>query len=298
MNEKNTNKMQRSDSVSSIDSNDDLDLLNQLTKTFLASNNDKETQEDDMQYLLNKENVLDLLKNLLVKMNSKTESELDESLDNEFEINEEKNVLKLNESLQNNNNVYNNDFLTDGLPINLIVTSVHQDVFVNNEIRTKFEKIFLEIDAKCKFSHFRIFKRCTIQFSNPIAAILARIQYDNEIFHGENLKMFLSNPIKSKNSRQFLEAPKNEKTFLISPPSSPPVGWVQVLEDPPIVNLELLATLSTRLNPHEPCELIKSNEGMPGIIIHPCDDSEEFFENNSNATRKFMPTKRPAFDIN
>ena len=37
---------------------------------------------------------------------------------------------------------------------------------------------------------------------------------------------------------------------------------------------------------------------MPGIIIHPCADSQEFFEENKNVQRKFMPTRRPANEFN
>jgi hypothetical protein len=53
-----------------------------------------------------------------------------------------------------------------------------------------------------------------------------------------------------KNSRTSLQPPENDKAFLISPPSSPPVGWEQVHEDPPVVNIELLAALS-KLNPRK-----------------------------------------------
>lgn len=281
--------LNRSDSVSSTDS-DDFDFVTQLTRSLLANEDNVEDIAMDMQHLFNKENVINLLRNLLNKnMSPKTES----NERNEFEINESKASLCMNESSNNSDTSF-----VEGLPTNLIVTSVTSEVFSNNEVRSQFENLFLEIDETCKFCHLRIFKRCTIQFSNPIAAILARIQLNNKTFCGESLKMFLSNPIKLKNSRQFLEAPKNEKSFLISPPSSPPVGWVQIVEDPPVVNLELLATLSTKLNPLEPCELIKSNNEMPGIVIHPCADSQEFFENNTNATRKFMPTRRPAYDFN
>jgi hypothetical protein len=57
-------------------------------------------------------------------------------------------------------------------------------------------------------------------------------------------------PIKLKNTRPYLEPPKNTKTFLISPPSSPPIGWEQNFEDPPVINYDLLAAL-TKLNPRK-----------------------------------------------
>lgn len=104
------------------------------------------------------------------------------------------------------------------------------------------------------------------QFSSPL---FQEISNNSCIFFLSNRELnfyisflhclFYFQPIKIKNSRQFLEAPKNEKTFLISPPSSPPVGWEQVLEDPPVVNLEFLATLSTKLNP---CKLLKEQKNV------------------------------------
>ena len=41
----------------------------------------------------------------------------------------------------------------------------------------------------------------------------------------------------------------------------------------------------------EPCELIKSNDDTPGIVVHPCEDSE--FNDEHHLPRKYIPTRRP-----
>lgn len=280
------NPIERSDSQSSLDDMD-ADFLEKLTEQFLLTDQSLEERS------INKESVIKLLRNLLDETCLKTPVIQVPDEDTEIELNHDKQPLNLLD-----NHVNTEVSQTDGLPRHLIVTSINNEVFTNNQARKNFETLFRDIDSECKFCHIRIFKRSSIEFSNPIAAILARVQLDGQVFMEETLKAFLTNPIKLKKTRLFLEAPKNEKTFLISPPSSPPVGWEQVIEDPPVVNLELLATLSTKLNPLEPCELVKSRNDMPGIIIHPCADSQEFFEENKNVQRKFMPTRRPANEFN
>lgn len=239
--------------------------------------------ENNDEILIDKQNVILFLRNLL-------ENNIDfYPGKRQLEINDEKVSIDLKStSLDNSDQLVN-----DSLPRNIIVTSLHNDLFTTSEIRKEFERLFLSIDDECSFCYISIFKRCSLTFSSPIYAILARIKLNGTPFMGEDLKMFLKNPIRAKNTRSNLEPPENDKCFLISPPASPPVGWEQVLEEPPIVNLELIATLSTKLNQLEPCELIKESSEMPGIIIHPCVDSQEFFEENTNFKRKFMPTKRP-----
>jgi hypothetical protein len=53
-----------------------------------------------------------------------------------------------------------------------------------------------------------------------------------------------------------LAPPENDKAFLISPPGSPPLGWEQLTENPPVLSLEppamdhhtsLLRALSSKL---------------------------------------------------
>jgi hypothetical protein len=46
------------------------------------------------------------------------------------------------------------------------------------------------------------------------------------------------------NSETYLRPPEPDKLFLISPPVSPPVGWEQKVEDPPVVDLNLLAAIA------------------------------------------------------
>jgi hypothetical protein len=187
-----------------------------------------------------------------------------------------------------------NELLKD-LPNNIIVTSLPIELFKNDEFKVEFEKKFKSIDANCKFSYLRVFRRCSVQFENPISAYIARFELNNYLMmNNYRLRVYLTKPIKLKNTRRNLEPPENEKSFLISPPSSPPIGWEQSHEDPPnthVVNLDLLAAL-TKLNPHEPCELFKSHaDHIPTIIIHPCPDVE--LDHDPTVKRKFIPTRRP-----
>jgi hypothetical protein len=103
----------------------------------------------------------------------------------------------------------------------------------------------------------------------------AEIQTEGDETHSHN-RVFLASvrepavASELKNTKKFLEPPKNKKAFLISPPSSPPVGWKQHLEDPPVVNQDLLAAIS-KMKPDEPCEIVKSaGENKPSIIVYPC----------------------------
>lgn len=174
---------------------------------------------------------------------------------------------------------------------NLIVTNLPNEVFQDSELRMQFENLFLELDHKCQFYYFKSFKRCRIECDDFISALLMKFELEDRPFYNVNLKVFLTQPIKLKNSRPFLEPPKNDKTFLISPPASPPVGWEQDFEDPPVVNYDLLAALS-QLNPHEPCELVKSQINIPGIVVHPCTDHVELTPDASGRI-KFIQTRRP-----
>ncbi len=43
----------------------------------------------------------------------------------------------------------------------------------------------------------------------------------------------------------------------------------------------------------EPCELIKSQDNIPGIVIHPCSDSNETSTSYGGQKKRFIQTRRP-----
>jgi hypothetical protein len=52
-----------------------------------------------------------------------------------------------------------------------------------------------------------------------------------------------------------LALPALEKQWLISPPASPPVGWTQEVEAPPVINYELIERLN-QLKASDECEFV------------------------------------------
>lgn len=85
------------------------------------------------------------------------------------------------------------------LPRNIIVAQLPNELFANLDIKSKFERLFIELDPACKFFYFRIFKRCLIQFEDPLNAILARFELDDFTFLNDKLRIFLTKVKKKKN---------------------------------------------------------------------------------------------------
>lgn len=99
-----------------------------------------------------------------------------------------------------------------------------------------------------------------------------------------------------------LKPPPLTKQFLISPPSSPPVGWEQTHESHPVINYDLLQAVAS-LNKSEPYELHPPDTDAPSIVIHLCDDGDdvdnqggEEFHPLKSLPRDVVQTRRPQFD--
>jgi len=152
-----------------------------------------------------------------------------------------------------------------------------------------------------------------LDLSTPDTAIIARFRFNNIVKEstdsfdcnsslgeivllGRNTEDYLE-PMRcffaqdlTIDTPHYLELPKLDKQFLISPPASPPVGWEPKPEGEPIINYDLLAALAS-LSPGESHELHPPSTNYPGIIITPCQDDDSFFSNRPQG--KIIQTRCP-----
>ncbi|CAF1260997.1 unnamed protein product [Rotaria magnacalcarata] len=164
------------------------------------------------------------------------------------------------------------------LPNSVIITPVPQELFTNQEFKDEFEQLFRIYDSQIVVLYLKFFQRVRITFTSSHNALQARLHLHEHPFHGTVFKTYFACPIvfRGANPGTHLRPPEPEKLFLISPPPSPPVGWEQKAEDPPVVDLHLIAVIA-QLQPNKPHELLSSDLGSkaPAIVIHTCDDNTE-----------------------
>lgn len=105
----------------------------------------------------------------------------------------------------------------------------------------------------------------------------------------------------------YLRPPAIDKNFLISPPGSPPVGWEQVLEDPPNATplaadlITALTKLSIQYEARSGVEMLLEPDGDDGVsvFVQDCDadgysetgpdESEWIYGQASPARTKWKP---------
>jgi len=91
-------------------------------------------------------------------------------------------------------------------------------------------------------------------------------------FH--NKKFQISYLLQNSLPFEYLKPPKQERIFMQSPPTTPPIGWVAQREELPEINFDLFLALS-KLQPNEPLEILPKQNHHPAIIIHPCSDTSD-----------------------
>lgn len=154
----------------------------------------------------------------------------------------------------------------EDLPTSVIVTNIHDNVFINSDKKRELEDLFRIYDADVTFQWLRSFKRLRVNFQTPFAAASARIQLHQYRINESVITCYFAQPVTPvKNST--LQPPAPFKQFLISPPSSPPLDWEPRPEGEPMINHDLLAALAT-LNPGSSHEVHPPSPGQPGIVVH------------------------------
>ncbi|EFO86834.1 hypothetical protein GCK72_010597 [Caenorhabditis remanei] len=159
----------------------------------------------------------------------------------------------------------------DDLPNAIIVTQVPEDVFDNKEDKANFSSLFTQIEKDIHFDFLRSFRRVRVIFSSPENATAAKLIVQGFSFKGHELKAFFAQRIYMSANSQMLQPPPLEKQFLISPPCSPPVGWEQTKDMPPVVcNFDLMARLAS-FAIDEKYEVHNGDDLTPTIVVHPCE---------------------------
>ncbi|XP_031621611.1 protein sarah [Contarinia nasturtii] len=182
----------------------------------------------------------------------------------------------------------------DDLPTSLIVTNIHSEVFTNEQQRNEIENLFKFFSPNAKFQWFRSFKRLRVNFDSAVAATGARVQLHQYQVGKSKINCYFAQPV-TPVAHKFLQPPAPYKQFLISPPASPPAGWMPHEEGEPIVSHDLLAALAN-LMPGESHELHPPSTDHPGIVIHTAkvkDENDDENDDNDQAPQRMIQTKCP-----
>ena len=156
----------------------------------------------------------------------------------------------------------------------LVVTNVDSSVFVEDLAKADFESLFLAFDKTAAFYYIRTFRRVRIDFASPNLAAGAKNHLDTRVVGTKSIHCYFIKVYgPSDPEAAYLQPPPLEKQFLISPPSSPPVGWEQPREGGPVVDYDLLAAIA-QLAPGENHELVKSTGATPSIVVQVCGGGE------------------------
>lgn len=154
----------------------------------------------------------------------------------------------------------------DDIPKSVIVTNIHSDVFANAKLKAELEDLFRTFSENITFQWLRSFRRLRVNYDSPLAAANARVQLHQYQFYNSCINCYFAQPVTPVSFKN-LRPPAPVKQFLISPPSSPPVGWEPREEGEPLVNHDLLAALAS-LAPGESHELHAPTPTQPAIVVH------------------------------
>ncbi|KAI0987101.1 hypothetical protein GJ496_008912 [Pomphorhynchus laevis] len=162
----------------------------------------------------------------------------------------------------------------------IVVTNLPDSLFTpSNKLKAEFERIFsFDHSIKANFFYFSGFRRCRVDYTNPKDAFRSRNTFPLiELVENKQSQTYLIKPISresvtlSMNNYTSIDGhlvpPDPGRLFLISPPSSPPVGWEQSIEDSPVINQELIDAIA-KLDSSKSniCQLLAKTDSTPSIV--------------------------------
>ncbi|CAD5234644.1 unnamed protein product [Bursaphelenchus xylophilus] len=168
----------------------------------------------------------------------------------------------------------------EDLPTAIVVKNVPSDLFDSPEMKLNFADMFTQIDKNVRIDYLKGFRRVRVAFSRPEHATAAKLLVEHHEFEGVQMKpFFIQNITVTRRAYQdeegHLTLPPLEKQFLISPPSSPPVGWVQSTEMAPVIcDFDLMAKLAA-YSVEEDYEVHGGDPSHPTIVVTPVKIGED-----------------------
>ncbi|XP_050436243.1 protein sarah [Adelges cooleyi] len=180
------------------------------------------------------------------------------------------------------------DLNDEDLPTSLIVTNVDPAIFKDDDLKKEIEVLFSRFGEVISIQYFRSFKRLRVNYGTPASAANARIQMHQIRFYDTTINCYFAQPVTPIDAAdQHLQLPAPVKQFLISPPPSPPEGWVPRAEGEPLINYDLIAAIAS-LTPGQPHEIHASTDSLPAIVLHVADGYE-----STKSSVKIPPTRLP-----
>ncbi|KAI9682650.1 MAG: hypothetical protein M1829_006637 [Trizodia sp. TS-e1964] len=175
------------------------------------------------------------------------------------------------------------------------------------------------------WSPLKSFRRIVVSFFDSDSAIRIRHILDGETVMGDRVKVYFGEPTPIKPIDQHLQAPRSQKLFFISPPPSPPHGWMMRHEEPPNKEVhadDLVAALSrlhsglsndepnSPVSPQddvmdiEPSRPRSNTTGSTTMIYHPSDHGDSPYlptiavEDMTNTPHDLSPLASPFPEMN
>jgi hypothetical protein len=183
----------------------------------------------------------------------------------------------------------------DDLPTSIIIRDVPKELFDDIELKENFSSLFTQISENCRIDYLKGFHRVRVVFTEPEHATAAKLILEHHKFNGVQLKAFFAQNIKLtrrayQDEEGHLKLPPLEKQFLISPPSSPPIGWEQSTEMAPVVcNFDLMARLAA-YTVDDKYEVHGGDPNQPKIVVTPAKNADELEADASAAALSGLST--------